>query len=285
MLTPGEGAASSDAALAAAQPAPVDVPSRRWGRELLFVLGFYAIYDAVRGVTTGSLAQAQRDGYSVLSYERLVHLDPEHWLNDSVQRVPALAVPACFFYATLHFVITPAVLIWTYRYRPNEYRQARTVLALITLAALAGFWWYPTAPPRLLAGAGFHDTLSQFSNWGWWGADASVPAPAAAIGNQFAAMPSLHVAWAAWCAATACRLTRHKVVHIAALAYPVLTALVVLATANHYLLDVLAGVALWGAGHVSIGYLHRIGTLPSGWHDEKVSPDPTPPTGTVGLTA
>jgi hypothetical protein len=242
----------------------VDGTRPRWWRELVFVLGFYAVYDAIRGLMTGTLVQAQRDGYSLLYFERFMHLDPEHWLNDTVQRVPVLAVPACFFYATLHFVVTPAVLVWAYRCRPMAYRQARTVLALITAAALAGFWWYPTAPPRLLAGAGYHDTLAQFSNWGWWGADASVPAAAGAIANQFAAIPSLHVAWAAWSAATVASLTRNRAVRIAAVAYPVLTAFVVLATANHYLLDVVAGVALWGVAHVTTGYLPRFGTLELG---------------------
>ena len=78
----------------------------------------------------------------------------------------------------------------------------------MTASALLGFWRFPTAPPRLLTAGGFHDTLAAYSQWGWWGSDASVPAGAAAIANQFAAMPSLHMAWAAWCGATVYRLTR-----------------------------------------------------------------------------
>lgn len=74
-----------------------------------------------------------------------------------------------------------------------------------------------------------------------------MPVPAAAIANQFAAMPSLHLAWAAWCAATVFALTRHRWLRILAVCYPVLTAVVVLGTANHYLLDGLAGVGLWAA--------------------------------------
>jgi hypothetical protein len=133
------------------------------------------------------------------------------------------------------------------------------VLAVITGAALIGFWWFPTAPPRLLAGAGFQDTLAHYSSWGWWGTDASVPAGAAAIANQYAAMPSLHLAWAAWCGATVYTLCRTRVVRVLAVAYPILTALVVLGTANHYLLDVLAGAALWASAHLQIGYLSRLG--------------------------
>jgi hypothetical protein len=58
-------------------------------------------------------------------------------------------------------------------------------------------------------------------------------------------MPSLHIAWAAWCGATVYRLASRRWLRILAAAYPVLTALVVLGTANHYLADVLAGAGLW----------------------------------------
>jgi hypothetical protein len=230
----------------------------RWWRELALVVVFYAVYDAIRGLIGGGSAQAQRDGRDLLRWEQLYRLDPEHWLNDHLQHLAVLAVPACFYYATLHFLVTPGVLIWTYRARPAAYARVRTVLALITAAALVGFWRFPTAPPRLLHGAGFYDTLARFSGWGWWGSDASVPAGAAAIANQFAAMPSLHLAWAAWCGATVYRLTQRTSVRVLAVAYPVLTALVVLGTANHYLLDVLAGAALWAAAEVVVRHARRV---------------------------
>lgn len=220
----------------------------------------YAAYDAVRGLIRGATPQAQRDGSDLLGWEQKLHLDPERWLNDHLGHLAALAVPACFFYATLHFIVTPSVLIWTYRVRAAAYRQARTVLAIITVSALIGFWRFPTAPPRLLTGAGFSDTLAHFSNWGWWGGDASVPQGAAAIANQYAAMPSLHLAWATWCAATICTHATRRWVKVLAISYPVLTTLVVLGTANHYLLDVLAGAALWAAAHAGVAWWKWLGT-------------------------
>lgn len=107
----------------------------------------YAGYDAIRGVIAGSTAKAEHDGGDLLHLERLTHLDPEHWINNVFQHVAVLAVPACFFYATLHFVITPGVLIWAHRARPAAYRQARTMLAGITAIALLALWLFPTAPP------------------------------------------------------------------------------------------------------------------------------------------
>ena len=208
-------------------------------------VGLYAGYDAVRGLFRDGPARAERDGWGILGLERALRLDPEGWLNAHVQATPLLAVPACYVYATLHFVVTPCVLVWTFRHRPAFYTRARTALALTTAGALVGFWLFPTAPPRLLVGGGFHDTLSAYSGWGWWGTDASVPQGAAALANQFAAMPSLHVAWSVWCAATLLTQVRNPVVRVLAVLYPVLTAVVVLATANHFVLDVVAGAVLW----------------------------------------
>jgi hypothetical protein len=71
-------------------------------------------------------------------------------------------------------------------------------------------------------------------------------------------MPSLHLAWAAWCGATVFTLTRRRWVKAVAIAYPVLTALVVLGTANHYLLDVLAGIGLWLLATFAVSHFERI---------------------------
>jgi hypothetical protein len=214
-------------------------------RELALVAGLYFAYDLVHGRVAAEPLRADQDGYRLLHLEAWLHLTPEHWLNNGIEHLPAIAVPACFFYASLHFIVTPAALAWVYRRHPERYRAVRNVLALTTAAALIGFWLYPTAPPRLLPGAGFHDTLVRFRSWGWWGTDASVPAAAAAVANRFAAMPSLHFAWAAWSGANFFRLGRRRWVRALGVAYPLLTALVVVATANHYLADVVAGGALW----------------------------------------
>lgn len=109
----------------------------------------------------------------------------------------------------------------------------------------------------MLTDGGFHDTLAAYGNWGWWGSDASVPAGAAAIANQFAAMPSLHMAWAAWCGASVFRLTSRRWLRALAVAYPVLTAFVVLGTANHYLADVVAGAGLWLLADLGVRRLSR----------------------------
>lgn len=223
-----------------------------WRRELLLAAGLYGIYDLIRAEVSASDAWARRDGYDLLNWEQWAHLDPEHWLNHATLHLAVLTVPACYFYSALYMLLTPGTLIWVYRRHPHAYRQARTTLAMITFAALLAFRWFPTAPPRLLTGAGFADTLVYYKNWGWWGHETSLPSAAHALANQYAAMPSLHVAWATWCAATISVLTVRRSGRLLAWSYPIATALIVMATANHYLLDVLAGAVLWLVAHLAV---------------------------------
>jgi hypothetical protein len=216
----------------------------RWWHEIGLVALFYFGYDAVRGLRHGSLATADHNGWIVLHAERALDLAPEHLLNQALWRLPVLAVLAAYFYAILHFIVTPGVLIWLYRRRPEQYGQARTVLAAATTMALIGFWAFPTTPPRLLPGASIHDTLASVHQWGWWAGQTSAPRGLGGLANDFAAMPSLHEAWALWAGWFVAHYARSRRVRILGVAYPVLTAVVVIATGNHYLLDVIAGAAL-----------------------------------------
>ena len=106
---------------------------------------------------------------------------------------------------------------------------------------------FSTAPPRLLSRAEFVDTLRYYGGWGWWGSADSLPSGAKSIGNQFAAMPSLHVAWSLWCAWVVGRYAQRSWIRGVAWCYPAITTLVVLLTANHYVLDALVGALLWAA--------------------------------------
>ena len=221
--------------------------SRRWirvGRELAVVLLLYVAYSTSRLLVDSGPADALANGYRVLAWEQALGLDVErdlvHWLLAS----PALSIGAGYVYATLHYTVTPAVLVWLYRSHPAHYLGARRVLAAATVAALVGFWLYPTAPPRLLATGGFPDVLALFSDWGWWGADASAPKGLGALTNEYAAMPSMHVGWAVWSGMAIALLARRPAVRLLGLAYPVVITVVVVATANHYLLDAFAGAGV-----------------------------------------
>ncbi|WP_181806813.1 phosphatase PAP2 family protein [Streptomyces shenzhenensis] len=217
--------------------------------ELPLLAGVYALYSGTRLLIRGETADAVKNGVGLLRAEQLVHLDPEHWFNRLFSDHAVLGIPADFAYASLHYVVTPAVLVWLWRRHAAHYRMARTWLMISTLIGLVGFAVLPTAPPRLLSGGhAFTDTMAEYSSYGWWGTDASAPRGLGHLTNEYAAMPSLHVGWSLWCGLVLFRLGRHRLVRTLGIVYPVVTTVVVLGTANHYLMDTVAGVMVMGIG-------------------------------------
>jgi hypothetical protein len=221
----------------------------RWWTELPLIAVVYAAYSAGRLLARGDVTTAVDHGLAILRAEKALSLNAEHPLNRLFSDTPALGIPADFAYASLHYLVTPAILVWLFRRRPARYRGARTWLMLSTLLGLVGFTLMPTCPPRLLdASYGFVDTMAQFSSYGWWGGEASAPRGLGGMTNQYAAMPSLHVGWALWCGVMLWRHGRTPLLKTLGVAYPLLTAFVVMGTANHYFLDAVAGAAVMGLG-------------------------------------
>jgi hypothetical protein len=221
-------------------------PRPRAGREILLLAALYVAYSASRLLADADPGEAMRNGRELLRVESVLHLDVERWLNDGLSSLPVLPLVASYWYSLLHYVVTPAVLVWVYRAYPGRYRLARNTLVVGSAIGIAGFALLPMAPPRMLPG--YVDTLASTAGSGWWGSDASAPRGLGALTNELAAMPSLHVGWAVWCAGVVLLCTSRRRVRVLAVAYPVLTTVVVVATANHYLLDAVAGVAVLGAG-------------------------------------
>jgi hypothetical protein len=227
-------------------------PVRRWwvrgAAELGLLAGLYGVYMLSRAAIGVQVAAAQHRGLQILHLESALHLDVEQPLNQVVSALPALGLVFAYLYATLHYIVTPVVLGWTATRGRSGYLMARNSLLLATVAGLVMYWLLPTAPPRLLD-VGLVDTMARFSGAGWWGEAASAPRGMEAFSNQYAAMPSLHVGWAVWVALCLSRHVTSPFLRRAAWAYPALMAAVVMGTANHYLLDVLAGAlcALAGA--------------------------------------
>ncbi|MEV4441426.1 phosphatase PAP2 family protein [Streptomyces sp. NPDC049577] len=231
----------------------------RWWTELPLIAVVYGLYSAGRLLVRGDVQSAVDHGLAILDLEKTFRLNLEHPLNRLLTDHPALGIPADFAYASLHYLLTPALLIWLFRSRPEHYRRLRTWLMISTLIGLIGFTLLPTCPPRLLdAGYGFVDTMAQYGSYGWWGGDASAPRGLGGLTNQYAAMPSLHVGWALWCGAVLWRHGRSVWTKIAGVAYPLAITLVVMGTANHYLLDAVAGAGVMGIGFLLAGPALRL---------------------------
>jgi hypothetical protein len=121
-----------------------------------------------------------------------------------------------------------------------KYWRGYWALVLACAFALVSYANFPVAPPRLVPGDQAIDIMRHFSNWGWWGAAASAPRGLGDATNQYAAMPSLHFGWSLWCGIQMWGFGPKKW-KVAAVAYPLIQALVVIATANHFGLDVVGG--------------------------------------------
>ncbi|WP_405882204.1 phosphatase PAP2 family protein [Streptomyces sp. NBC_01136] len=231
----------------------------RWWTELPLLVLVYASYSAGRLLARGDTDDAVDHGLAILRIEKALHLNAEHPLNRLFTREAWLGVPADFWYASLHYLVTPAILVWLFRSQAVRYRAARTWLMTSTVIGLLGFTLLPTCPPRLLsAGHGFVDTMAQYSSYGWWGAEASAPRGMGGMTNQYAAMPSLHVGWSLWCGVMLWRYGRTRVVRLAGIAYPLLTTIVVMGTANHYFLDAVAGATVMGTGLLLTPFVMRL---------------------------
>ena len=142
---------------------------------------------------------------------------------------PPLALLASYWYSLLHYVVTPAVLVWAYRRHHVDYRRVRDALVLASRDRPGRLHAAADGAAADAAGLRRHARHAP-SSVGWWGSDASAPRGLGALTNQLAAMPSLHVGWAVWV-----RLGRLHAGHPAlgagrsAVAYPIGTTLVVVA--------------------------------------------------------
>lgn len=230
---------------------PRDRP--RWWSELLLIVVAYVAYSGARLLARGDVDTAVDNGLAILRLERSLWLNAEHPLNELFTQEAWLGVPSSFAYASLHYVVTPIVLVWLFRRRPLHYRLMRTWLLASTMLGLVGFTLMPTSPPRLLDPRyGFVDSLAQYSNWGWWADDASAPSGLGDFTNQYAAMPSLHVGWSLWCGVALWHYGRRtRWLRLTAVGYPLITTIVVMGTANHYFLDSVAGVVVMAIGLVA----------------------------------
>ncbi|MEV0177362.1 phosphatase PAP2 family protein [Streptomyces sp. NPDC050803] len=230
----------------------------RWWTELPLIVLVYACYSAGRLLARGDVSSAVDHGLEILRIEKMLYLNAEHPLNRLFTREPWLGVPADFWYASLHYVVTPALLIWVFRWRAVRYRAARTWLMTSTFIGLIGFTLLPTCPPRLLSPThGFVDTMAHYSSYGWWGGEASAPRGLGGMTNQYAAMPSLHVGWALWCGVMLWRYGGTRTAKAAGVIYALVTTIVVMGTANHYFLDAVAGAAVMGVGLLLTPYVMR----------------------------
>ncbi|MEU3985728.1 phosphatase PAP2 family protein [Streptomyces sp. NPDC026672] len=205
--------------------------------EILLIAVSYWTYSLIRNAVPEQRGAALRNADWLWRMEGHLGIAVEDSVNRSFDSVTWLIVGMNYYYATLHFVVTLGVLVWLYRSHPGRYAAARLALFATTGVALVGYYLYPLAPPRLMNGGRFVDTVTVHHTWG-----SMASGDLKHMSNQYAAMPSMHIGWSLWCGLMLFALASVPWVRVLGLLYPVATLLVIVATANHFWLDAAGGL-------------------------------------------
>ena len=218
----------------------------------LVALGFL-LYFLVRGAVVDRTADAFANAHWIVNLQFSLGLFVEPDVQDWVLDRPPVRRGLNFVYFWLDFPLIVAVGLLLFWKRRAAYTLFRDALLISGGIALAVYWAYPVAPPRFLSEWGFVDTLEVYDNLSYQ-AQSMQP-----FVNPFAAVPSLHVGWAALLAAIVWRTTRNAWLRLAALLALALQCAAVVGTGNHYLFDGAAGLLAAAAALGLTAALHRAG--------------------------
>jgi hypothetical protein len=209
-------------------------------RQLALFAGSYLLYQLVRATVAHD---ALSPGYApfgnatkVIDLERSLRVFAEPAIQAWTGRTHWLMSVVSWSYLNTHFVITAAALLFIYARRNDSYYFVRNAFLVAMVIGLIGYVVFPTAPPRLMPEWGFADSVREFTH-----VTADTGASSQLV-NLYAAVPSIHVCFAALIGASMLRLSRHRGSRILWSVYPLWVTFVVVATGNHYLLDAALGV-------------------------------------------
>ncbi len=225
-------------------------------RQLLLFGGAYYLYRIVRGVVDGQVTAAFAHARGIVSLERGLHLFFEPSVQTWTVGKGWLIHVADFTYVNAHFVITTAFLVWLYFWRNEAFYFVRNMFMVAMGMALVLYVLYPTAPPRFMPEWGFTDTVSDFFGQG-------ASHSASVLYNPYAAMPSMHVAFALMIGVTGLRLVKWRPGRVFWTVYPLFITFVVIVTGNHFWLDAAVGAVVATASAYVSAVLAR--ARPEAW--------------------
>lgn len=226
-----------------------------WWGEILAVALFYLVYSFVRNLHHGNEHEAYEHALDIIRLQKSLGINHEQAIQAWALGSRTFIIAANYFYGSLHFIVTGGVMIYLYRRWTDDYPLWRNTLGVATALALIGFAFFPLLPPRLLPHSyEFVDTLAH--DPAFWSFNSGAVNK---ISNQFAAMPSVHCAWALWCACALVPRVKHNWAKVLAIIYPVTTVTVIVVTANHYVLDAVGGFFVFGLGYAAARIFTRAG--------------------------
>ena len=268
-----------------------------WVHEILVIGVVYVVYSFVRnkfGSATLAIGDEPKHAFNnavdIIKVEKAIGLFHEQSIQNWFIGTRWIIQFFNIFYGTAHFAVTLGILIWLFIRKRASFARWRTTLMVTTVLALVGFALFPLMPPRLLNayardcsknetettevvcyryGGGelseelhqpnyhFVDTLRTVG--GLWSFDSK---KLDAVSNQYAAMPSLHIGWSTWCMLVLLTFSKKRWVRALAVGYPILTLTVIVATANHYIIDAVGGLVILGAGYLAALWVERLRQKP-----------------------
>lgn len=216
-----------------------------WLIEVAIFASALVVYQLSRALVMGQPSTAFENAAGIIHLEKSSGLFFETSIQQWVLNHIELAEALNYFYLYAHWTVTPLFFIWLYRRRQHLYPYVRNAFLAANGIALIVFMVYPVAPPRLAgAGDGFVDTLHKISDVdlhagvfsGWF--------------NPHAAVPSMHFGYAIMIGVVGLFLLRSWPLRLLALAYPAVVFITITGTANHYVIDSMAGGVV-----VALGFL------------------------------
>lgn len=217
-------------------------------RQPVIIAVAYITYFGVRSLTEGSAGLAIDNAGHVVDLERALGISWEEDLQSAIVRDDCVVAVANWVYIWWHWPVIGVAAVWLLLNRPGTYYRCRNAFLISGGIGLIVFATFPVAPPRLVPGFDVVDTVTMYSS----GYRVMQPP---AFTNQYAAMPSLHYGWNLLIGLAIWRQAPLPAARVFGAAMPVAMLLAIVVTANHYIIDAIAGAALalfglWAAGHL-----------------------------------
>jgi hypothetical protein len=225
----------------------------------------YLAYRFVRGLVEGDANAAFAHARDLITLERTLHVFVEPSIQAWASSSHFVMVLSSWMYVNAQTSVTVAALVYLYLRHNRNFYFVRNMFMIAMAIALVGYTVFPTAPPRFMPEWGFIDSVSDFTGVHVSHASATMTA----LVNPYAAVPSMHVAFALMIGWTLARLVRWRVVRVLWLLYPFLMAFVIVVTANHFIFDAFLGALTAGVSAYGASWLAR--ARPNVWRFSTVS--------------
>ena len=230
---------------------------RDFARQLAIWFGFLVAYQLVRGIADRDPTRAFENGLTVVTWEERISNLFELTLQKLAASSGVLTALVSWTYWNSEFTVVGFALLWIYLRRHEHFMRFRNWVLLANGLGLVGYALVPTAPPRMFWNFGFQDTLAQFGGLNHGSGLIELAA------NPYAAMPSLHAADALIVGVTLAYVARRWWVKALWLFWPAWVWFAVMATGNHFWLDILAGIAVAAVAGVLVHRRRLARSLPT----------------------